>query len=95
MCSTLTRRSPESAAGGPLRLSYAAIQLFWLGLSVALGAQLQRFGLPGLWIGILSGLVWSVTSFLLTPFVRAGRAQARAGSRGQASTRVRVMAAWG
>jgi hypothetical protein len=31
--------------------------LFWLGLSVALAAQLQRFGLPGLWIGILSGLV--------------------------------------
>lgn len=53
-------------AGGPLLLSYAAIQSFWLGLSVALGAQLQRFGLPGLWIGILSGLVWSVTSFLLT-----------------------------
>jgi hypothetical protein len=24
---------------------------------VALAAQLQRFGLPGLWIGILSGLV--------------------------------------
>jgi glycosyltransferase involved in cell wall biosynthesis len=44
-------------AGGPLLLSYAAIQLFWLGLSVALAAQLQRFGLPGLWIGILSGLV--------------------------------------
>lgn len=60
------RVSFRVAFRGPLLLSYAAIQLLCLGLSVALGAQLQRFGLPGLVIGILSGLVWSVTSFLLT-----------------------------
>ena len=60
------RVSFRVAFSGALLLSYAAIQLLCLALSVALGAQLQRFGLPGLWIAILSGLAWTVTSFLLT-----------------------------
>lgn len=49
-----------------LLLRYALIQLFCLGLSVALGALLQRLGIPALAVGILSGAVWSVTSFVLT-----------------------------
>ncbi|MFM7269862.1 MAG: GtrA family protein [Cyanobium sp.] len=49
-----------------LLLRYALIQLFCLGLSVALGALLQRLGIPALAVGILSGAAWSLTSFVLT-----------------------------
>lgn len=51
---------------GALLLRYALIQLVCLGLSVALGALLQRLGLAGLLIGVCSGLAWTVTSFVLT-----------------------------
>ena len=33
---------------------------------MALGFLLQGLGLPGPWIGVLSGIAWSATSFLLT-----------------------------
>jgi putative flippase GtrA len=49
-----------------LLLRYTAIQLFCLGLSVALGALLQRLGWPPPLIGLISGLAWTLTSFVLT-----------------------------
>jgi putative flippase GtrA len=49
-----------------LLLRYTAIQLLCLGVSVAIGALLQRLGTPALLIGPFSGLLWTVTSFLLT-----------------------------
>ena len=60
------RVSFRVAISGVLLLAYGAIQLLCLGLSMALGHLLQGLGLPGLWIGVLSGLTWSATSFLLT-----------------------------
>ena len=54
------------AMSGDLLLVYGAIQLLCLGLSMALGLLLQRLGLPGPWIGVLSGFAWTATSFLLT-----------------------------
>ncbi|MFZ9753944.1 MAG: GtrA family protein [Cyanobium sp.] len=51
---------------GGLLLRYVAIQLLCLGLSVALGALLQRLGLPSPVIGLISGLAWTITSFVLT-----------------------------
>jgi putative flippase GtrA len=51
---------------GVLLLRYGVIQLVCLALSVALGSLLQRLGVQGLLIGVLSGLAWTVTSFLLS-----------------------------
>jgi len=60
------RVSFRVAMSGALLLAYGAIQLLCLGLSMALGFLLQGLGLPGPWIGVLSGIAWSATSFLLT-----------------------------
>jgi len=60
------RVSFRVAMSGALLLAYGAIQLLCLGLSMALGHLLQGLGLPGPWIGVLSGIAWSATSFLLT-----------------------------
>lgn len=49
-----------------LLLRYGAVQLVCLALSVALGALLQHLGVQGLLIGMLSGLAWTLTSFLLS-----------------------------
>jgi putative flippase GtrA len=51
---------------GGLLLRYTAIQLLCLGWSVALGALLQRLAWPPPLIGLISGLAWSLTSFVLT-----------------------------
>jgi putative flippase GtrA len=51
---------------GGLLLRYVAIQLLCLGVSVALGALLQHLGFPSPAIGLVSGLAWTITSFLLT-----------------------------
>lgn len=60
------RVSFRVALSGALLLVYSAIQLLCLGLSMALGYLLQGLGLPGPWIGLLSGFAWTATSFLLT-----------------------------
>jgi len=49
-----------------LLLRYALIQVLCLGISVALGAQLQRLGFSVLVVGVLSGAAWTVTSFVLS-----------------------------
>lgn len=66
------RVSFRVAFRGALLLRYLLIQAICLGLSLALGALLQRLALNGLLIGVCSGLVWTLTSFLLTRRAFAG-----------------------
>jgi len=60
------RVSFRVSMSGALLFTYGAIQLLCLGFSMALGQLLQGLGLPGPWIGVLSGFAWTATSFLLT-----------------------------
>ncbi len=50
----------------PLLISYVAVQLLCLPLSLLAGWGLERLAVPALWIALVSMALWSATSFLLT-----------------------------